>query len=92
MTIKQVQVAAVERRARQAVARRLGYVPADAVQSVTRDPERRTTVLLHLNSGGNSLACERVLRDRGYDVADLGAAPSGYGVLLRVGPTVRGAL
>jgi hypothetical protein len=43
--------------------------------------------LLHLNSGGNSLACEVALQNAGYAVAVLGAAPAGYGVVLRVGPS-----
>lgn len=85
--IKQVQRRAVERRATQAITRRLRYAAPQAIRSVVRDPKRPRTVLLHVNSGGNALACAPALRAAGYSVEDLGSAPAGYGVLLRVGPS-----
>ena len=74
----------VERRTRSAVFRRLGYAEPRAVISITYDPDRPGAVLLHVNSGGNALACEPELRGAGYAVEPGGAAPGHYGVLLRV--------
>jgi hypothetical protein len=84
--IKQVQIPAVEGHARRAVGRRLGRAAPQAIRSLARDADRPRTVLLHLNSAGNALACESALKSAGYSVEDAGSAPGRYGVLLRVGP------
>lgn len=84
--IKQVQVGAVRRRAGRAIARRLGH-GANAILSVERDPDRPNAVLLHVNSGGNAIACETALREAGYRVEATDYNPwaaGNYGVKLRV--------
>lgn len=81
--ISQVQVRHVEQRARRAINRRLGCTAGQAVISVERDGN---SVLLHVNSGGNAIACEGALRDAGYRV-EVGPAVS-YGVMLRVLPAI----
>lgn len=82
------QVADVERRTRSAIFARLGGAEPRAVISLTDDPGRPGAVLLHVNSGGNALACETALRSAGYAVEPGGAAPGRYGVLLRATPAL----
>lgn len=85
--IKQVQLWHVERHARSAITRRLGYAEPTAVIGLER--EAGGTVLLHVNSGGNALAAQALLQSLGYSVEDTDYdpfAPGHYGVQLRVGP------
>lgn len=82
---RRVSVAAVRSRAEHAIARRLGHTTPDAVRGVKQDPDRPNAVLLHVNSGGNSLACEAELVNDRYTVEHLGPSQTGYGVVLRVG-------
>lgn len=87
--VRVVQRPHVERRARRAILLRLGYVASNAVISVARDPDRRGTVILHVNSVGNAFAATTALRDAGYQVEDTDYDPSrpgNYGVRLRVLP------
>ncbi len=96
--IRQVQVRHVERHARTAIAQRLGYGAPDAVISVTRDPDLPGAVILHVNSGGNSLECERALRSAGYrvvlgcDAPNDRAPRTDCGVKIRVLPSVVGCI
>ncbi|SKS72915.1 Uncharacterised protein [Mycobacteroides abscessus subsp. bolletii] len=85
--IRQVQLWHVERHARSAINRRLGYVERNAVIGLER--EHDGTVLLHVNSGGNALAAQSLLQSLGYRVEDTDYDPfaaGNYGVQLRVGP------
>lgn len=82
MRIKQVQVRHVDRRARRAVTARLGYMCPEAV-TVER---RGRTVLVKVNSGGNSLAVEQALTAVGYRVEP--GPDVAYGVALRILPSV----
>jgi hypothetical protein len=70
----------IERIARRAIAARL--VIQDPARSITVET-RGDGVLLHCNSGGNALAVEVALRNRGYYVTDA-EAPGGPGVALLV--------
>lgn len=85
--IRQVQLWHVERHARSAINRRLGYVEQNAVIGLER--EAGGTVILHVNSGGNALAAKFLLQSLGYCVEDTDYDPFAaghYGVQLRVGP------
>lgn len=92
-SIKQVQTRAVRRHATRAVRKRLGYPAGNAVISVERDPDHRSAVVLHVNSGGNALACATGLRYAGYrvepawDHPDDAALSTTYGVKMRILPT-----
>ncbi len=92
--VRQVQTRQVERHARRAITRRLGYVAPDAVISVTRDPHQPGTVILHVNSGGNSLECQAALKAAGYRIVGGWNDPNDhalradYGVKLRVLPSL----
>lgn len=81
--IKQVQLRHVERHARKAIGNRVGYAARDAVIAVVR--EEHGGVMLHVNSGGNAIAAEQLLRSRGYRVAYKPHLPGVYGVQLLVG-------
>lgn len=73
----------VERHAIKAIRQRLGpsEYPADsALLGVERDG---STLLVHVNSGGNELAVEQYLRGRGYR-AEYVPNPGGYGCSVRV--------
>lgn len=76
----------VRRTAARAIADRLRN-GVDGIVSCERDPAKPSTVLLHLNSGGNGLAAEQALLTEGYHVEWDHLAPR-YGVLLHVGPAV----
>ena len=67
--------------ARRAIADRLRYPAPEALRGVERDG---AAVILRLNSGGNALAVESWLNLRGYQAADGGANPDGYGCAVRV--------
>ena len=82
------QVADVERRTRSAIFARLGHAEPRAVISLADDPARPGSVLLHVNSGGNALACEEALAGAGYAVDPGAAAPGRHGVLLRATPAL----
>ncbi|WP_432156818.1 hypothetical protein [Streptomyces sp. bgisy153] len=79
----------VEQLAQEAIAERLGHPADDAVISVTADPDQAEAVILHVNSGGNALACTALFNRIGYQHVALPAEPGQYGVRLRVltGPT-----
>jgi hypothetical protein len=94
--IRQVQVRAVERHARRAIARRLGHPDDRALISVKRDSDRPGTAIIHVNSGGNAIACETALRDAGYRVDAGWGFPTDptlradYGAKIRVAPAKKG--
>lgn len=81
-----VQTRYVRRAAARAIADRLRN-GVDGIVSCERDPAKPSTVLLHLNSGGNGIAAEQALLAEGYHVVwdVLGRT---YGVLLHVGPAI----
>lgn len=74
------------RHARKAIRERLGYPAPYALLAVERDGP---AVILRLNSGGNALAVEPYLRQRGYQAKYDGGNPGGYGCAVRV--TVKAA-
>ena len=81
-TPRQLNIRAVEQHARTAIARRLGAGEVDrALLGVERDGQ---SIIVRVNSGGNALAVEPYLRRRGYDAADAGSNPDGYGCAVRV--------
>ncbi|MFD8382389.1 hypothetical protein ACFV2X_28410 [Streptomyces sp. NPDC059679] len=55
--------------------------------SVDRDPDRADAVVLHVNSGGNMLACKSALIRAGYRCEDIPSEPRQYGLRLRILPT-----
>lgn len=55
--------------------------------SVDRDPDHLGTVVLHVNSGGNALACKSALTRADYRCEDIPSEPGQYGPRLRVQPT-----
>lgn len=86
MTATQAGVSRLDSRhignhAREAVARRLGSPMPEAVRAVER---HGTSVIVRLNSGGNALAVEQYLSERGYRTEDVGGNPDGYGCAVRV--------
>lgn len=64
-----------------AITERLGYRAPDALRAVERDGD---TVIIRVNSGGNALAIEPYLRQRGYRAEYAGGNPDGYGCAVRV--------
>jgi hypothetical protein len=79
--IKQLNTRHLARHARRAIAERLGHGAAYALLAVERDGR---DVILRLNSGGNALAVEPYLRNRGYQVRYDGTNPGGYGCAVRI--------
>lgn len=80
---KQLNQRHVERHALKAIRRRLGpseYPTDSALLGVERDG---SSLLVHVNSGGNELAVEQYLRGRGYR-AEYVPNPGGYGCSVRV--------
>lgn len=67
--------------ARKAIAERLRYDAPEALRAVERESG---AVILRLNSGGNALAVEAYLRQRGYVAEYAGFNPDGYGCAVRV--------
>lgn len=63
---------------------RLGHADPGAVLGVTADADQDQAVFLHVNSGGNALACKSALTRDGYRCEDVPAVPGQYGVRLRV--------
>ena len=86
---KRVDRRHVERIVRRAIARRLGCHAPQAVVTCERRPEG---VFLHLNSGGNALAAEEGLRERGYPVedAEVPEGRPGVAILVPTGTPARG--
>ncbi len=73
----------VERHAIKAIGQRLGpseYPSEHALLGIERDG---SSLLVHVNSGGNELAVEQYLRLRGYR-AEYVPNPGGYGCSVRV--------
>ncbi|NGN63180.1 hypothetical protein G5C51_04560 [Streptomyces sp. A7024] len=87
-SIRQVQRHHVAQHAHQAIwDRRVN--PNHAVLSVERDPDRPEAVILHVNSGGNAIACRNHFQRAGYRVEDTDYDPfadGNYGVRLRILP------
>ena len=74
----------VERHALKAIRKRLGpseYPTDSALLGIERDG---SSLLVRVNSGGNSLAVEQYLRGRGYRAEYAGGNPGGYGCAVRV--------
>ncbi len=67
--------------ARRAIAERLRYAWPEALIAVKREDG---AVILRLNSGGNAIAVESYLRQRGYRAQYAGRNPDGYGCAVRV--------
>jgi len=86
--IRQLNTRHLARHARKAIAERLGYEAAYALLAVERQDDG--SVILRLNSGGNSLAVESYLRCRGYRAEYAGGNPDGYGCAVRVTATGAG--
>jgi hypothetical protein len=85
--IRRLDTRHLARHARKAIAERLHYPAPEALLAVERDGG---TVILRLNSGGNALAVEAYLRQRGYQAEDAGGNPDGYGCAVRVAATAEG--
>jgi hypothetical protein len=79
--IRRLDTRHIARHARKAIRERLHYPAPDALLSVERDGK---SVILRLNSGGNALAVEAYLRQRGYRSEAAGGNPGGYGCAVRV--------
>jgi hypothetical protein len=79
--IRRLDTRHLARHARKAIRERLGYPAPDALLAVERDGK---SVILRLNSGGNAIAVETRLRERGYLAEDAGGNPGGYGCAVRV--------
>lgn len=79
---RRVQTRYVRRLAARAIADRLGPTPMPTIIDCDRDPDDTRRVILHVNSGGNSLTAEAALTADGYGVEPLPYA--GYGCRLRV--------
>ena len=79
--IRRLDTRHIERHARNAITGRLRYRAPQAVRKVERDG---TAVIVRLNSGGNALAVEAWLRQRGYRAEYAGGNPDGYGCAVRV--------
>lgn len=79
--IRRLDTRHLARHARKAIRERLGYPAPDALLAVERDGP---AVVLRLNSGGNSLAVESYLRQRGYRAEAAGGNPGGYGCAIRI--------
>jgi len=73
----------LERHARRAITERLLHVAPEALRAVERDGD---SVIIRVNSGGNELAVEAYLRQRGYRAEFDGTNPDGYGCAVRVRP------
>ena len=69
------------RHARKAIRERLLYPAPWALLAVEREG---AAVILRVNSGGNVLAVESYLRQRGYCAEYAGTNPDGYGGAVRV--------
>lgn len=83
MTVRRrVQTRYVRRIAARAIADRLGAAAMWTILDCDRDPDDTRRVILHVNSGGNSLTAEAALSADGYGVEPVPHA--GYGAQLRV--------
>jgi hypothetical protein len=87
VTIQRLDTRHIERHAQKAVTERLRYNAPQAVRKVERDGD---AVIVRLNSGGNALAVEARLRQRGYRAEYAGWNPDGYGCAVRVTPATGG--
>lgn len=82
-----VQTRYVRRHAARAIFARIKTDASSAILSCDRDPANPRAVILHVNSGGNSLACEEALRAAGYHVEPAGH----FGCQLRIAPATPGS-
>jgi hypothetical protein len=78
---QRLNVRHLTRHAHRAIAERLLYPAPWALLAVEREQD---AVILRLNSGGNILAVESWLRQRGYRAEYAGSNPGGYGGALKV--------
>lgn len=76
--IRRLDTRHLARHARKAIRERLGYPAPYALLAVERDG---ASVVLRLNSGGNALAVESYLRQRGYSTRYDGATQAATAAL-----------
>lgn len=87
MTIWKLDTRWIREHARKAITERLGHDAPEALLAVERDG---MAVMVRVNSGGNALAVEARLRQRGYKAEQAGSNPGGYGCAVRVNLAVPG--
>jgi hypothetical protein len=82
-----LRIQKVRKVATRAIFDRLKYHAPEAVIDVFPDPQASGAIILHVNSGGNALACEVALQREGFRVEPNGYdgyAPGNYGAQRRV--------
>lgn len=80
--IRQLNMLHLTNHACNAIRDRLKYRADYALLAIERQDDG--SVILRLNSGGNSIAVENWLRHRGYQAEYAGGNPGGYGCAVRV--------
>jgi hypothetical protein len=83
-----LRIQKVRKVAASAIFDRIKYHAPEAIIDVFANPaDNGQSMVLHVNSGGNAIACEEALRREGFQVGRTGYdpyAPGHYGVQLRV--------